>query len=76
MEAASRKATSAPSRPLTVKKRSFLDAGNVVPVGSQSGYVTAGQYYNRTPDYYSQRNLYGNSVLPDRFSGGGALFNF
>ncbi len=52
---------------ITVKKRSFLDAGKVVPVGSESGYVTAGQYFTRTTDYYSQRSRYGNETLPGRF---------
>ena len=52
---------------ITVKKRSFLDAGKVVPVGSETGYVTAGQYFTRTTDYYSQRSRYGNETLPGRF---------
>ena len=74
-EAQARRA--AASRPLVVKKRSFLDNGKVVAVGSESGYVQAGKYFNRTPDYYSQRSRYGNETLPDRFSGGGRpLFTF
>ncbi len=66
------------SRPLTVKKRSFLDAGKVVPVGSQSGYVQAGHYFNRTPDYYMNRGRYGGETLPGRFDlpGGRPLFTF
>ena len=73
-EAQARRA--APSRPLVVKKRSFLDNGKVVAVGSESGYVQSGHYFNRTPDYYSQRSRYGNETLPDRFSGGRPLFTF
>jgi hypothetical protein len=50
--------------PLTVNKRSFLDPGPVVPVGSMSNYVTASTIFNRTPDQVAQRSLYGNETLP------------
>ena len=50
--------------PLTVNKRSFLDPGPVVPVGSMSNYVTANTTFNRTPDQLAQRSLYGNEILP------------
>ena len=36
--------------PLTVNKRSFLDPGPVVPVGTMHNYVTANTIFNRTPD--------------------------
>jgi hypothetical protein len=50
--------------PLTVNKRSFLDPGPVVPVGSMSNYVTASTIFNRTPDQVAHRSLYGNESLP------------
>jgi hypothetical protein len=55
------------SRQLIIKKRSFLDTGNVVPVGSQSRYVTDTIRINRTPDYYAQRGRYGLETLPGPF---------
>ena len=55
------------SRPLIVKKRSFLDTGKVVPVGSESRYLDSNVRFNRTPDYYSQRGRYGNEMLPGPF---------
>ncbi|TAL79142.1 MAG: hypothetical protein EPN75_09795 [Beijerinckiaceae bacterium] len=36
--------------PLTVNKRSWLDPGNVVPVGSESRYMSASTYFVQTPD--------------------------
>ena len=50
--------------PLTVNRRSFLDPGPVVPVGSQSNYVTANTIFNRTPDQVFQRSKFGNESLP------------
>ena len=50
--------------PLTVNRRSFLDPGPVVPVGSQSNYVTANTIFNRTPDQVFQRSKFGNEALP------------
>ncbi len=50
--------------PLTVNKRSFLDPGPVVPVGSMSNYVTASTIFNRTPDQVAQRSKFGNEELP------------
>lgn len=50
--------------PLTVNKRSFLDPGPVVPVGSLSNYVTVSTIFNRTPDQVAQRSKYGNESLP------------
>ena len=50
--------------PLTVNKRSFLDPGPVVPVGSMSNYVTTSTIFNRTPDQVAQTSLYGNFILP------------
>jgi hypothetical protein len=50
--------------PLTVNKRSFLDPGPAVPVGSMSYYVTANTIFNRTPDQIYATSLYGNDRLP------------
>lgn len=56
------------ARPLTVHKRSFLDAGKVVPIGSQMAYVTANAIFNETPDRAYMRAKFGNETLPLRFS--------
>ncbi len=50
--------------PLTVNKRSFLDPGPVVPVGSESRYMEANTIYNLTPDQNFQRSKFGNEALP------------
>lgn len=50
--------------PITVKKRSFLDPGPVVPVGSMSNYVTISTIFNRTQDQTFKRSLFGNEALP------------
>ena len=50
--------------PLTVNRRSFLDPGPAVPVGSMSNYVTANTIFNRTPDQVFDKSAFGNEVLP------------
>jgi hypothetical protein len=50
--------------PLTVNRRSFLDPGPVVPVGSMSNYVTASTVFGQTPDQYFLKSQFGNEVLP------------
>lgn len=50
--------------PLTVKRRSFLDPGPVVPVGSMQNYVTQTTVLNRTEDQTFKRSLFGNEALP------------
>ncbi len=50
--------------PLTVNRRSFLDPGPAVPVGSMSNYVTANTIFNRTPDQYFLKSQFGNDRLP------------
>lgn len=54
--------------PLTVNKRSFLDPGPVVPVGSMSNYVTMNTVLGQTPDQNFLRSAFGNEVLPGPFS--------
>jgi len=56
-----------------VRPRSYLAAGNVVPVGSmnyfRSGYgATASALY--LPPYLGMRERFGASVLPDPISNG------
>jgi hypothetical protein len=64
-------------RTVVIKKRSFLDSGRVVPVGSLSGYVNIGTIYNK-PAFYNTRSQYGTETLPRTFDipGAGPLFNF
>ena len=50
--------------PLTVNRRSFLDPGPVVPVGSMSSYMTENTFFNRTPDQYFLKSEFGNEVRP------------
>ncbi len=50
--------------PLTVNRRSFLDPGPAVPVGSMSNYVTANTIFNQTPDRIYARSSFGNDRLP------------
>ena len=50
--------------PLTVNRRSFLDPGPAVPVGSMSNYVTANTIFNRTPDQVFNTASFGNDRLP------------
>ena len=46
--------------PLTVNKRSFLDPGPAVPVGSESNYMVQNTYFVRTPDQNFERSKFGN----------------
>ncbi len=50
--------------PLTVNKRSFLDPGPVVPLGSESNYMVQNTYFARTPDQNYARSKFGNEALP------------
>ena len=58
---------------LNVRPRSYLDAGNVVPVGSMqspaSGFGQT-QSYLHLPPYMGLRERFGASVLPDPISNG------
>lgn len=46
-------AAQARTRTITVTPRSYLDPGNVVPVGTEQNYVYQGQYFERSP-YFNQ----------------------
>src|SRR5215207_9761163 len=58
---------------LNERPRSYLDAGNVVPVGSQhspaSGFGQTQSYLN-LPPYIGLRERFGASVLPDPIANG------
>ena len=54
--------------PLTVNKRSFLDPGPVVPVGSLSNYATTITVFGKTPDQNFAYSEFGNEVLPGPLS--------
>jgi len=51
-----------------VQKRSYLDPGNVVPVGSLNRYAT--QQLISPPVYSNVAELYGDSTLPPRIGAG------
>lgn len=53
--------------PLTIQRRSFLDPGPVVPVGSMSNYVAAGTSLNVPVYNMSQPGAFGRETLPRRF---------
>lgn len=61
-------------RPLTVtvQKRSYLDPGNVVPVGSMNRYAT--QQLIASPAYSNTAELYGEGTLPPRIGSGANPF--
>lgn len=53
---------------VTVQKRSYLDAGNVVPVGSLNRYAT--QQFISAPAYSNVGGWFGEEVLPARIGAG------
>jgi hypothetical protein len=55
-----------------VQKRSYFDAGNVVPVGSLNRY--ASQHSYASPVYASTGELYGEGTLPARIGAGANPF--
>jgi len=58
---------------LRVTPRSYLDPGNVVPVGSiNPGYTGYGQLqsYLLSPDYAPNRDRFGLNLLPDPITNG------
>ena len=55
------------SRPLTVTGRSWLDSGNVVPVGTGQSYISDNTTLN-LPTYTSYApDRFGQATLPGRF---------
>lgn len=57
---------------ITVQKRSYFDAGNVVPVGSMNRY--ASQHFAASPIYVNTGGLYGEGTLPSRIGSGSNPF--
>jgi hypothetical protein len=53
--------------PLTVQRRSFLDPGPVVPVGSMSNYMNSGTSFNVPVYNMSSPSAFGRETLPRRF---------
>jgi hypothetical protein len=53
-------------QPLVLERRSFLDPGTRVPVGSTNRYVLEQTYYNQDPVQANQRSWYMNETLPQR----------
>jgi len=58
---------------LNVRPRSYLEPGNVVPVGSQNyttnGYGQTASYLN-TPPWHNHRDRFGQGSLPDPITNG------
>lgn len=52
--------------PINVERRSFLDPGPVVPVGSTNRYMVEQTYYRQDTLQANQRSLYGGELLPRR----------
>jgi len=52
--------------PIDVERRSFLDPGTKVPVGSTNRYVLHQTYFNQDPIQTSQRSWYMQETLPQR----------
>jgi hypothetical protein len=64
-------AADAQDRPLVlrVQPRSFLDPGNVAPVGSMNRYVTSGQMSIVSNPPWNNNERFGGAVLPDPIGG-------
>jgi hypothetical protein len=59
---------------IEVQKRSYLDAGNVVPVGSMNRYATQHAYTSPAWSYSGDR--FGEGTLPPRIGAGTNPFAF
>jgi hypothetical protein len=53
-------------RAIDIERRSWLDPGTKVPVGSTNRYMLQQTYYNRDPVQTSQRSWYMQETLPQR----------
>lgn len=53
---------------ITVQKRSYFDAGKVVPVGTLNRY--ASQHFASAPVYSNTGSFYGEDTLPGRIGAG------
>lgn len=54
-------------RPLVVQRRSFLDPGTKVPVGSRNRYMVEQTFFNEDPITANQRSWYMRETLPRHF---------
>lgn len=52
--------------PIEIERRSFLDPGTKVPVGSTNRYMVQQTYFNQDPIQANQRSWYMNETLPQR----------
>jgi len=52
--------------PLEVTRRSFLDSGTKVPVGSTQGYMVYQTFYHQDSVSANQRSWHMNETLPHR----------
>lgn len=57
----------ASEKEITVTKRSFLDPGNVVPVGTTHRYTDGGTVYANTPGNTYRNDLLGDWLMPGAF---------
>ncbi|WP_420102398.1 hypothetical protein [Bosea sp. (in: a-proteobacteria)] len=57
---------------VTVQKRSYLNPGNMVPVGSLNRYATQASY--ASPVYSSMGDSFGEGALPGRIGAGANPF--
>lgn len=57
-----------------VQKRSYFDAGKVVPVGSMNNYAT--QHFTNSPPWSYSGDRFGEGVLPPRIGAGTNPFAF
>jgi|GEM_PF-1464898 Ni/Co efflux regulator RcnB len=54
-------------RTIDVERRSFLDPGKKVPVGSTNRYMVQQTFSNQDPIYANQRSWYMGETLPRRW---------
>ena len=52
---------------IVVTKRSFLDSGNVVPVGTTHRYMDGGTVYANSPGNTYRKDLFGDWLFPGAF---------
>jgi hypothetical protein len=52
--------------PIDIQRRSWLDPGTKVPVGSTNRYMLQQTYYNQDPIESNQRSWYMQETLPQR----------
>ena len=53
--------------PLTIQKRSWLDSGNAIPVGTQNAYLSSSTTLNQQVYTSFEPGRFGQSTLPGQF---------